>query len=369
MIALAAALATWITRMVTRPLHSAVAIAGSVSAGDLTMKIDLQGTDEPAQLMRALSQMRDSLETVVAEVRSNAEGVSSASSEIAQGNHDLSSRTERQASALEETAASMEELSSTVRNNADNAQRANELADSASGIAKRSAEDVDAMVGTMKSIDESSRSIGEIIGVIDSIAFQTNILALNAAVEAARAGEQGRGFAVVATEVRSLAKRSADAAKQIKDLIAASETRVAEGSRQAGRAGVSMREVVASITRVASIVGEISVATREQSEGIAQVGEAVAQMDQATQQNAALVEQSAAASSGLTHQAEQLVASVAVFRLPGAAVAVRPAALPRPAPPAVPRPVATGKPAAAATRGATPAKMLATTADEDWSSF
>jgi len=396
-VALAIALAAWITRLVTRPIQQAVLIAQGVSAGDLTMKIEADGSDEPAHLMRALSAMRASLESVVADVRSNAEGVSSASAEIAQGNHDLSSRTEQQASALEETAASMEELGSTVRTNADNAQRANEQADSAAGIARRSAEEVEAMVGTMKTIDASSRSIGEIIGVIDSIAFQTNILALNAAVEAARAGEQGRGFAVVASEVRSLAKRSADAARQVKDLVAASAGSVAEGSRQAGRAGTSMREVVASIAQVAALVEEISVATREQSAGIEQVGEAVTQMDQTTQQNAALVEQSAAASSGLSQQAEQLVASVAVFRLPGgtssgaraparspardparapAAWAVPPVATLRRAAPAPRRPAALPLPAstpastpAHGRAAARPAAVAVAATDDDWSSF
>ncbi|WPB57893.1 methyl-accepting chemotaxis protein [Xylophilus sp. GOD-11R] len=312
---IAICMSVWITRLITGPIGRAVQIAQGVAGGDLTMDIEVAGRDEPAQLMQALSQMRISLAAVVGNVRGNAEGVATASAEIAQGNQDLSGRTEQQASALEQTAASMEELGSTVRHNADNARQAAELAANASSVAQRSGEDVGAMVATMRTIDQASRSIGEITGVIDSIAFQTNILALNAAVEAARAGEQGRGFAVVATEVRSLAKRSADAAKEIKSLIDTSGARVREGSEQADRAGASMRQVQESIRQVASIVAEISTATREQSDGISQVGEAVTQMDQVTQQNAALVEESAAAASALKQQAEQLVMAVSVFRI------------------------------------------------------
>ncbi len=314
-VSVAVLLAWWITRQITRPLAAAVQVARGVAAGDLSMDIAVQGKDEAAQLMQALSDMRASLAQVVGSVHGAAGGVATASAEIQQGNNDLSGRTEQQASSLEETAASMEELSSTVRQNADGVQRAAQLATEASAVAQRSGEAVSGMVGTMKSIEEASQRIAEIIGVVDAIAFQTNILALNAAVEAARAGEQGRGFAVVASEVRTLAQRSADAAKEIKGLIGTSVERVGQGSAQAHRAGDTMRELEQSIQRVATIVAEISIATREQSEGISQVGEAVAQMDQVTQQNAALVEESAAAASSLKMQADQLVQAVSVFKL------------------------------------------------------
>ena len=314
-VALSVLLAWWITRLITVPLALAVSVAGRVADGDLSMQLVVVGKDESAQLMQALSNMRTSLAGVVGEVRGNAEGVATASAQIEQGNHDLSQRTEEQAAALEETAASMEELSSTVRQNSDNAQQANQLAAQASGVAIRGGEEVGAVVATMKSIDEASRRIADIIGVVDGIAFQTNILALNAAVEAARAGEQGRGFAVVASEVRSLAGRSADAAKEIKALIGTSLDRVRHGGELVDRAGTTMKDVVSSIQRVADIVGEISVASREQSTGVSQVGETVTQMDQVTQQNAALVEESAAAASSLKAQAQQLVRAVSVFRL------------------------------------------------------
>ncbi len=321
-IAVAIALGWWITGMITRPIRDAVAVAQGVAAGDLTLPIAPRGSDEAAQLMHALAGMQGSLSQVVGGVRANAESVATASHEIEQGNIDLSARTERQASALEETAASMEELGSTVRQNSDNAQQASALAQDAASAAARSGEAVQTMVGTMHSIDEASRRIADIIGLIDGIAFQTNILALNAAVEAARAGEQGRGFAVVASEVRSLAQRSAGAAKDVKELIATSAGRVQEGSQQAEQAGAAVQAAMERIQKVASLVSEISVATREQSDGVSQVGEAVVQMDQATQQNAALVEQSAAAASSLKAQAEQLVQAVSVFRLPGGAPAV-----------------------------------------------
>ncbi|QHJ00065.1 HAMP domain-containing protein [Xylophilus rhododendri] len=314
-------LAWWITRLITVPLALAVEMASKVAQGDLTMQVAVSGKDESAELMQALSEMRDSLSRVVGEVRGNAEGVATASAQIEQGNHDLSGRTEQQAAALEETAASMEELSSTVRQNSDNAQEASKLATDASAVATRGGQVVGEVVATMKGIDDASRRIADIIGVIDSIAFQTNILALNAAVEAARAGEQGRGFAVVASEVRSLAGRSADAAKEIKTLIDTSVERVSQGTALVDRAGATMSDVVQSIQRVASIVAEISVATREQSAGVTQVGETVTQMDQATQQNAALVEESAAAASSLKGQAQQLVQAVSVFRLAGGGLA------------------------------------------------
>jgi methyl-accepting chemotaxis protein len=312
---LGAAAAFVLSRSITLPLRQAAESARQIAAGDLTQPIDTSGRDEAAQLLQALKGMQDSLARVVSNVRGNAEGVASASAEISQGNNDLSVRTEQQASALEETAASMEQLSSTVRQNADNAQQANQLAMSASTVATQGGSVVAEVVDTMKGINDSSRKIADIISVIDGIAFQTNILALNAAVEAARAGEQGRGFAVVAGEVRNLAQRSAEAAKEIKILINASVDRVAQGTALVDRAGVTMAEVVSSIQRVTDIMGEISSASVEQSSGVAQVGEAVTQMDQATQQNAALVEESAAAASSLKTQAEQMVQAVAVFKL------------------------------------------------------
>ncbi|MEO6854270.1 MAG: methyl-accepting chemotaxis protein [Rhodoferax sp.] len=314
---LAAAAAWHISRGIVRPLGEAVGIARRVAAGDLTAQIDGQRTDEVGQLLTSLRDMQSSLVRVVANVRLGSENVATASAEIAQGNDDLSARTEGQASALEQTAASMEELSSNVRQNADSSRQANELAMNASLVAVRGGEAVGQVVETMKGINDSSRKIADIIGVIDGIAFQTNILALNAAVEAARAGEQGRGFAVVASEVRSLAGRSADAAKEIKTLIHTSVERVAQGSAQVGQAGATMAEVVDSIRKVTDIMGEISIASNEQSLGVAQVGEAVAQMDQATQQNAALVEEMAAAANSLRQQSHELVQVVAVFKLRG----------------------------------------------------
>ncbi len=307
-------LALWIIRAITVPLQKAVEVSRAVAAGDLSMDLHVQGRNETAQLLQALQEMLQSLRKVVTDVRSGSEGVASASSQIAQANHDLSARTEQQASALEETAASMEQLNSTVRQNADNARQANQLAMSASTVAERGGMVVGEVVGTMKGINESSRRIADIIGVIDSIAFQTNILALNAAVEAARAGDQGRGFAVVASEVRALAGRSADAAKEIKQLIGASVERVDAGSALVDQAGATMQEVVTAIRRVTDLMGEISAASNEQSQGVGQVGEAVTQMDQVTQQNAALVEEMAAAASSLRGQAQDLVRTVDVFR-------------------------------------------------------
>jgi methyl-accepting chemotaxis protein len=307
--------AWFITRSVVTPIKQAVEMANTVAAGDLTSRVDALGQDEAAQLLLALSRMQDNLVQVVSGVRQNAESVATASSQIAQGNADLSQRTEEQASALQETAATMEQLGSTVRNNADNAKQANQLAQSAATIAAQGGEVVGRVVSTMDGISDSSRKIGDIIGVIDGIAFQTNILALNAAVEAARAGEQGRGFAVVAGEVRTLAQRSAEAAKEIKALIGRSVEQVEQGSHLVDEAGKTMEGIVNSIQRVSDIVAEITSATVEQSSGVQQVGDAVSQMDQVTQQNAALVEESAAAAESLKNQGQQLVEAVAVFKL------------------------------------------------------
>jgi methyl-accepting chemotaxis protein len=304
-----------VARSISRGLDTARATAQRIGAGDLSDRVGVDRKDEIGQLMQTLSTMQDSLAVVVSNVRQGSESVATASAEIAQGNHDLSARTEQQASALEETAASMEELSSTVKQNADNARQANQLAMSASSVAIKGGEVVAKVVDTMKGINESSKKISAIISVIDGIAFQTNILALNAAVEAARAGEQGRGFAVVASEVRSLAGRSADAAKEIKTLINASVERVDQGTLLVDQAGTTMSEVVGAIKRVTDLMGEISAASTEQSQGVAQVGEAVLQMDQVTQQNAALVEEMAAAASSLKSQAQDLVGTVAVFKL------------------------------------------------------
>jgi methyl-accepting chemotaxis protein len=281
-------------------------------------------------LLHGLDRMQADLRRVVGRIHGSAEAISAATQQIAAGNADLSRRTESEASSLEETASSMEELSSTVKQNADNARQANQLAMGASTVAIQGGEVVGQVVETMKGINDSSKKIADIIGVIDGIAFQTNILALNAAVEAARAGEQGRGFAVVASEVRSLAGRSADAAKQIKTLITASVERVEQGTVLVDQAGAKMNEVVASIKRVTDIMSEISAASAEQNAGVAQVGEAVNQMDRATQQNAALVEESAAAAESLKAQAEQLVKVVAVFKLAHGDAVQHAAALPAP---------------------------------------
>jgi methyl-accepting chemotaxis protein len=302
---------------ITRSLGQATAVARAIATGDLSAQVEVVGKDEIANLMTEVAAMQDSLIRVVSNVRQGSESVATASAEIAQGNQDLSSRTESQASALEETAASMEELGSQVKQNADSAQQANQLAARASAVAVRGGEVVGRVVVTMREINDASRKISDIISVIDGIAFQTNILALNAAVEAARAGEQGRGFAVVASEVRSLAGRSAEAAKEIKSLINASVERVEQGTVLVDEAGTTMGEIVTSIKSVTDIMGEISSASNEQALGVAQVGEAVSQMDQTTQQNAALVEQMAAAASSLKSQAQELVQTVAVFELGG----------------------------------------------------
>jgi methyl-accepting chemotaxis protein len=290
------------------------ALASAISQADLSGVVPLRAGDDQS-VVYAMARMQASLTDIVQAIRQGADGVATASAEIAQGNHDLSARTEQQASALEQTAASMEQLSATVKQNADSAHSANQLALSASAVAVRGGEVVGKVVETMQGINQSSRKIADIISVIDGIAFQTNILALNAAVEAARAGEQGRGFAVVASEVRSLASRSADAAKEIKLLIAASVQRVEQGVSLVDQAGSTMAEVVGSIGKVTKIMGEISTASTEQSSGVSQIGEAVTQMDHVNQQNAALVEEMAAAASGLKSQASDLVKVVSVFRL------------------------------------------------------
>lgn len=304
-----------ITRTTTTSVGKALSVAQAVASGDLSTHVEIRGRDEIGELLQSLDAMQTSLIQVVSKVRQGSESVANASAEIAQGNNDMSARTESQASALQQTAASMTELSSTVKQNADSAREANRLAQTASTVAARGGEVVGQVVQTMKGINDSSHRIADIIQVIDGIAFQTNILALNAAVEAARAGEQGRGFAVVASEVRSLAGRSADAAKEIKTLINASVTRVEQGAAQVDLAGATMAEVVQAITQVTSIMAEISTASSEQALGVEQVGAAVSQMDEVTQQNAALVEQMAAAASGLKNQASELVEAVSVFQV------------------------------------------------------
>ena len=305
-----------ITLSIVQPIRKASQAARTMATGDMTLQIETTGhNDEIGEVLQALAELRSSLVGVLGNVRQGAENVDHASGEIAQGNHDLSARTESQATALQATAGSMDSLGSTVRQNADNARQANQLALNASRVAVQGGEVVDQVVETMKGINESSQKISDIISVIDGIAFQTNILALNAAVEAARAGEQGRGFAVVASEVRSLAGRSANAAKEIKQLISASVDRVGQGTVLADKAGATMGEVVTAIRRVTDIMGEISAASSEQSSGVAQVGDAVTQMDHSTQQNAALVEEMAAAAGSLKTQAQELVQAVAVFKL------------------------------------------------------
>ena len=308
-------LAISITRSIVVPLMSAVQVAQAVAAGDLSSRIEVRTSDETGLLMQALKDMNHSLSGIVGEVRNSSDAIATATSQIAAGNLDLSSRTEEQASALEQTSASMQELAGTVKQNFDSGKHANELAESASKVAVKGGAVVAEVVHTMEAINTSSRKIADIIGVIDSIAFQTNILALNAAVEAARAGEQGRGFAVVASEVRSLAGRSATAAKEIKDLINASVDNVSQGCTLVEQAGSTMDEIVVSVRRVADIMGEISLASQDQAQGIEQINQAMVQMDQVTQQNAALVEEAAAAAQSLEAQAQALVQTTSVFRL------------------------------------------------------
>ncbi|MDR0213171.1 MAG: methyl-accepting chemotaxis protein [Comamonas sp.] len=304
-----------LTRGITAPLRNAVTVARRVAGGDLSADIGVNGVDETAQLMQALHDMNASLGRLVGQVRQGTDSIATASSQIASGNHDLSARTEEQASSLQQTAASMEQLTSTVKQNADNASQANQLALSASGVAVKGGQVVSQVVETMEAISTASKKIADIIGVIDGIAFQTNILALNAAVEAARAGEQGRGFAVVAGEVRTLAGRSAEAAKEIKQLIQDSVAKVEEGSLQVSQAGQTMDEIVSSVQRVTDIMGEITAASQEQTSGIEQINRAVIEMDLVTQQNAALVEESTAAAQSMQQQTGDLSQMVSVFRL------------------------------------------------------
>ncbi len=397
---IAALVAVTLARSITGPIGEAVAFASKVAGGDLSSSVSNRYGDETGALLAALGHMQENLVRIVGNVQRGSEGVATASAEIAQGNNDLSARTEQQASALEQTAASMEELSSTVQQNADTARKANQLAMTASGVAIQGGEVVGQVVQTMKGINDASRKIADIIGVIDGIAFQTNILALNAAVEAARAGEQGRGFAVVASEVRSLAGRSADAAKEIKTLIGASVERVEQGTTLVDRAGATMSDLVDSIKRVTDLMAEISASSSEQAAGVSQVGEAVTQMDQVTQQNAALVEEMAAAASSLKSQASELQQTVAVFKLgSGAQAAFLPKAhvrapaqkaapfkgqerrldapAPRPAPAAAARPapmraaVALPKPAAAKPAAKPAPKVVASASksDDEWETF
>jgi methyl-accepting chemotaxis protein-1 (serine sensor receptor) len=368
-----------LVRAISRPLELAVKLAQGVAAGDLTQQIEVRSQDETGQLMQALKDMNANLLKIVGEVRMSTDTIATASSEIASGNLDLSSRTEQQAGSLEETASAMEQLTSTVKQNADNARQANQLAASASDVASRGGEVVRQVVDTMSSINESSKKIVDIISVIDGIAFQTNILALNAAVEAARAGEQGRGFAVVASEVRSLAQRSAAAAKEIKALIDDSVAKVGNGSTLVAQAGQTMDEVVASVKSVTDVVGEISAASQEQSTGIEEVNRAITQMDETTQQNAALVEQAAAAAQSMQEQAGRLSNAVSVFRLaamrqPVAAPPVAAVGQPRPAAAA---PLKSAKPvgkaavskAAPKLAGSAPAASKLAATEDDWEQF
>nr|WKF58039.1 Methyl-accepting chemotaxis protein I [Paraburkholderia busanensis] len=314
-VALAVMACVTITRAVTKPLRFAIDVARTVSEGDLRTRITVDGSDETSKLLRALREMNERLTAIVGRVRDSSNSIAGAAREIAAGNMDLSQRTEQQAASLQETASSMEELTSTVKQNADNAQQGSTLAANASSVAHKGSEVVGQVVSTMHDISESSTKIADITGIIEGIAFQTNILALNAAVEAARAGEQGRGFAVVASEVRSLAQRSSSAAKEIKDLITTSVEKIRDGSALAGEAGKTMSEVTQAVARVTDIMAEIAAASTEQSRGIEQINLAITQMDNVTQQNAALVEEAAAASKSMEDQGERLNEAVAFFQI------------------------------------------------------
>ena len=364
----------WLVRSIREPLDRANALAARIAAGDLSAHIDNDRHDEFGQLLNSLQHMNQSLARMVSEVRSSTDNIATASAEIAQGNADLAHRTEQTSANLQSTASSMDHLTGTVQHSADNARQASQLAANASSVAQRGGEVVTQVVSTMQQIDASSKKIADIISVIDGIAFQTNILALNAAVEAARAGEQGRGFAVVASEVRSLAGRSAEAAKEIKSLIVTSVEKVETGTQLVTDAGRTMDDIVQSVRRVADVIGEITAAATEQSSGIAGVNQSIGDLDQMTQQNAALVEESAAAAESLREQAERLKQVVAVFkvgaaqvveaprlqvRAPAVAAKPYPGAERRQGPAAPPRPVATKKPA--------PAPSAA--AEDDWETF
>jgi methyl-accepting chemotaxis protein len=370
-LALAGLIGWWITRSITRPIVRALEVANTVAAGDLTSRIEVTSTDETGQLLQALKTMNASLARTVLAVRSGTETIATASNEVAVGNLDLSARTEQQASSLEETASSMEELTSTVKQNADNARQANVLAEAASSVAERGGRVIGDVVGTMDRINSSAGKIADIIGVIDGIAFQTNILALNAAVEAARAGEQGRGFAVVASEVRNLAQRSAAAAKEIKGLIGDSTEAVQAGGKLVGEAGATMQEIVESVRRVTDIMSEITAASQEQTAGIEQINEAITQMDHVTQQNAALVEQAAAASASMQEQAANLTRAVSVFEVEGAAAQSAPAVQAAPAAaaarPALARPAQ--RPAAPARKAGAKQPAKARAGEGDWEEF